>query len=133
MTDLLFVYGTLKRRSRHPMARRLAERARCVGPAALAARLYNLGRFPGITPPAGPDDWVQGDLYDLGDDPQTLHEMDVYEGVESPWPAFFDRQRARVRLPAGDEVEAWVYWFRGAVEESERIATGCYEVNCDPA
>jgi gamma-glutamylcyclotransferase (GGCT)/AIG2-like uncharacterized protein YtfP len=133
MTTLLFVYGTLRRRSRHPMARRLAELARHVGPAKIAARLYDLGRYPGLQEPRSPDDWVQGDVYDLGDEaPHTLSEMDAYENAESPQPAFFDRQQASVAFPNGTQGTVWVYWFRGAVREEHHIRSGSYENNCDP-
>lgn len=129
MSTLLFVYGTLRRRSRHPMARQLAQKARYLGTATIAGRLYDLGRYPGLLEPAAAGDRVHGDLYDLGDDPATLPAMDAYENAESPLPAFFDRQRASIRLDDGDECAAWVYWFRGPVREEQRIASGCYEQN----
>ncbi len=129
MTNLLFVYGTLRRRSRHPMARQLAERARLLGEATIAGRLYDLGRYPGLQEPQTPADIVHGDVYDLGDDPATLTEMDEYENIESPRPAFFDRQLARIRLDSGEEREAWVYWFRGPVRADQHIATGMYNKN----
>src|SRR5271156_5857568 len=97
MSSYLFVYGTLRRRSRHPMARRLAETARFVGAAKIAGRLYNLGRYPGLLEPTSPNDWVHGDVYDLGERAaQVLAEMDAYESAESPRPAFFERQLTKV-------------------------------------
>src|SRR5436190_22408873 len=97
MSNYLFVYGTLKRRSRHPMARRLAQSARHVGAAKIAGRLYNLGRFPGLQEPTAPDDWVLGDVYDLGENAeQTLRDMDAYENAESPPPAPYERLAAPV-------------------------------------
>ena len=133
MTNYLFVYGTLRRRSRHAMARRLAELAHFVGPAKIAGRLYDLGRYPGLQEPRLPEDWVQGDVYDLGEvSAQVLQEMDVYENAESPQPAFFDRQVAKV-IQDGHELSAWVYWFRGAVAQSQLIACGSYEKNCELA
>jgi gamma-glutamylcyclotransferase (GGCT)/AIG2-like uncharacterized protein YtfP len=134
MENLLFVYGTLRRRSRHPMARRLADAARHVGAAKIAGRLYDLGRFPGLKPPRTPEDWVQGDVYDLGDDAeQTLREMDAYENVDSAPPAPYDRQLTPVVRPDGQLVTVWVYWYRGEVKEAHFIASGSYEQNCDPA
>ena len=124
---LLFVYGTLRRTSRHPMARFLEARARFVGAAKLAARLYDLGRYPGITPPRDPGDWVYGDVYDLGDEPTTLAELDRYENAESPQPAYFDRQLVDVVVDDGARQTAWAWWFRGAVVEQRRIASGRYE------
>jgi gamma-glutamylcyclotransferase (GGCT)/AIG2-like uncharacterized protein YtfP len=128
MTTLLFVYGTLRRRSRHPMAHQLAQRARFVGAATIAGRLYDLGRYPGLREPELPADRVHGDVYDLGDEPDTLRELDAYENGESPLPAYFDRQLAPVRMAGGEERTAWVYWFRGPVREEQRIVSGEYEL-----
>ena len=61
---LLFVYGTLRRQSPHPMARYLARHARYVGTARVAGRLYDLGPYPGMLPAAEADDFVHGDLFD---------------------------------------------------------------------
>ena len=132
MTTYLFVYGTLLRRSRHPMARFLAERARYVGSAKVRGRLYDLGRYPGMLEPATESDWVHGDLYDLGEGTTTLAELDAYELAESPLPAYFDRQLAMAALPNGTSAPAWVWWYRGEVSETQRVAAGRYEQNCDP-
>lgn len=126
MSNYLFVYGTLRRNSRHPMARRLAAIARHVGAAQIAGRLYHLGRFPGLNKPRSAADWVQGDVYELGAHPEaTLAEMDAYENAESPPPTPYERQLAPVQL--GDrELAAWVYWYRGDVREEQFIASGCW-------
>jgi gamma-glutamylcyclotransferase (GGCT)/AIG2-like uncharacterized protein YtfP len=133
MSNYLFVYGTLRRRSRHPMAQRLAGSARHVGAAKIAGRLYDLGRFPGLKEPRSPHDWVHGDVYDLGDNSDiTLQEMDAYENAESPPPTPYQRQLASVLLADGHTITAWVYWYRGDVRQEQFIASGSYEENCDP-
>jgi gamma-glutamylcyclotransferase (GGCT)/AIG2-like uncharacterized protein YtfP len=131
MTTHLFVYGTLLRRSRHPMSGFLAARARYVGAAKVRGRLYDLGRYPGMLEPATDADWVHGDIYHLGDGTTTLAELDAYELAESPLPAYFERQLASATLANGTSVPAWVWWYRGEVSESQRIASGRYEQNCD--
>jgi gamma-glutamylcyclotransferase (GGCT)/AIG2-like uncharacterized protein YtfP len=128
----LFVYGTLLRRSRHPMARFLAERARHLGVAKVRGRLYDLGRYPGMCEPATDADWVHGDLYDLGEGTTTLAELDAYELAESPLPARFDRAVAEATRDDGTRMQAWVWWYRGDVEETQRIQSGRYEKNCEP-
>jgi gamma-glutamylcyclotransferase (GGCT)/AIG2-like uncharacterized protein YtfP len=134
MSRYLFVYGTLKRRSRHPMARRLAASARHVGAAIIAGRLYDLGRFPGLKEPLAPNDWVQGDVYDLGENAeQTLQDMDAYENAESPPPTPYERQLAIVVLAEGKEMTTWVYWYHGDVNEEQFIESGSFEQNCEPA
>ena len=133
MSTYLFVYGTLRRRSRHPMARRLAQAARHVGAAIVAGRLYDLGRFPGLQEPWSPGDWVEGDVYDLGENSErTLQEMDAYENAESPPPALYDRQLTAATLADGQVLNVWIYWYRGDVREVQFIASGSYEQNCDP-
>ncbi len=128
----LFVYGTLRRRSRHPMARFLAERARFVCETRIAGRLHDLGRYPGMQPPTQPDDWVQGDLYDLGDGTTTLAELDAYENSEAPTHTEYRRESATVLNHEGKAVATWVYWYGGEVDESMRIASGCWTKNCEP-
>jgi gamma-glutamylcyclotransferase (GGCT)/AIG2-like uncharacterized protein YtfP len=133
MTTYLFVYGTLRRRSRHPMAKHLAAAARHVGAATIAGRLYDLGRFPGLKAPQSRDDIVHGDVYDLGADAvRTLQEMDVYENAESPPPTPYEREIVTVELIDGQQVSAWVYWYRGPVDEQRYIVGGSFEFNCDP-
>ena len=125
-TRYLFVYGTLRRVSSHPMAQRLAEHARFAGAARAQGRLYDLGRYPGMTAAHGPDEWVHGDLYDLAGAAATLAELDAYEAIESPQPAFFERQAAAVTSDEGRPVQAWLYWWRGPVSEAQRIPSGDY-------
>jgi gamma-glutamylcyclotransferase (GGCT)/AIG2-like uncharacterized protein YtfP len=133
MSHYLFVYGTLRRRSRHPMARRLAGAARLIGTAKIAGRLYDLGRFPGLKEPRSSHEWVQGEVYDLGDNSErTLQEMDAYENAESPPPTPYERQLATVLLADGRTMKVWVYWYRGDVREEQFIASGSYEQNFDP-
>jgi gamma-glutamylcyclotransferase (GGCT)/AIG2-like uncharacterized protein YtfP len=133
MSNFLFVYGTLRRRSRHPMARRLEASARHVGAATIAGRLYDLGRFPGLKGPRSPDDWVQGDVYDLGENAKpTLREMDAYENAESPPTTPYERELAAALLDDGRTLMVWVYWYRGEVREEQLIASGSFEQNCDP-
>ncbi len=90
----------------------------------MPGRLYDLGRYPGMLEPRDPEDWVEGDMYYLGGDPDLLADLDAYENGESPQPAFFDRQMASAILSDGATVAAWVYWFRGAVDEGKRIVSG---------
>src|SRR5437773_747616 len=111
MTTHLFVYGTLLRRSRHPMAQMLAEQARHVGAGKVRGRLYDLGRFPGVVASNTDGEWVYGDVYDLGARGELLTQLDAYERLESPLPAYFDRAVAEITLEGGSVSSAWVYWY----------------------
>ena len=48
MSELLFVYGTLMRGSRHPMARELEAHATYLDDASYRGRLYRISTYPGI-------------------------------------------------------------------------------------
>lgn len=125
MTLHLFVYGTLRRGSPHPMAQFLAEHALYVAVGRIQGRLYNLGRFPGLRPSTDDADWVVGDLYELYNE-AIWAELDRYEDAESPQPGCFERGIAEIALENSKKTDAWVYWFRGEVREDQHIASGDY-------
>jgi gamma-glutamylcyclotransferase (GGCT)/AIG2-like uncharacterized protein YtfP len=125
MTHLLFVYGTLRPRCRHPMADFLARRGAYRGEAKVAGRLYDLGRYPAAVREQSAGDWVFGDLYAIDD--ATLAELDHYEAVESPGTSYFGRQLEDVTPSDGGSAQAWIYWFHGSLPpEATRIASGEY-------
>jgi gamma-glutamylcyclotransferase (GGCT)/AIG2-like uncharacterized protein YtfP len=112
------------------MARVLAQRAVYAGAAKVRGRLYDLGRYPGMLEPRTEDDWVHGDLYDLGEGTTTLAVMDAYELAESPLPATFERQVGEAVRGDGMRVAAWIYWYRGEVPDSQQIVSGRYDKDC---
>jgi len=118
----LFVYGTLRPGSGHPMAEFLRARSHLVGAARVRGQLFDLGRFPGMLPAETPDDWVTGELVDLHDVPATLSALDRYEDAEG----IFPRRMAAAMLEDGREVSAWVYWYAGSLQQAKRIASGDY-------
>ena len=107
------------------MARLLEERAVFVGAATAAGRLYDLGRFPGMVEADGPDQWVHGDLYEAPEE-ATIQELDRYENAGLARGMAYERKPAEVTLADGGCVEAWIYWYRGPVEEAQRIVSGDY-------
>ncbi len=138
MTDHLFVYGTLRRQSAHRMAKFLAESAEYVGEGTAVGLLYDLGRFPGmieVSSPHAPREEILtrsvrattvGDVYLLKDVDKTPGELDRYESAESPLPCLFERGQTEVTLTDGRIILAQIYWYRGEVNETQRIASGDY-------
>jgi gamma-glutamylcyclotransferase (GGCT)/AIG2-like uncharacterized protein YtfP len=121
-TCYLFVYGTLRPDADHPMARFLAARSRPLGPATVAGRLYDLGRYPALTEGG---ERVHGWLCELLDADATLPALDRYEGVATEGTAgLFERTRAPVTLATGEVVEAFVYFYRGPVSDQQRVPGG---------
>ena len=107
------------------MAHYLAERAVFLGAARVAGELYDLGRYPGLIERG--TEWVQGELFDLGADAAaTLAALDRYENADATQQALYERKVAKVICADGATAQAWVYWYRGAVQPEQRIASGSY-------
>lgn len=113
----LFVYGTLRRGSRNRFARLLESRACFVGNARTQGRLYDCGRYPGMTPSDAAGDRVRGEVFRLAESASLLAKLDAYEGP------LFARVPQRVYLSSGMRL-AWVYLYRGTLPDGGRIISG---------
>ncbi|MEC4749948.1 gamma-glutamylcyclotransferase [Methylomicrobium sp. Wu6] len=54
INHLLFVYGTLRRGSDHPIARHLADNAEWLGFGEFHGLLFDIGAYPGAVPSRDP-------------------------------------------------------------------------------
>ena len=128
MTERLFVYGTLRRGSRHPLAEQLAAKASYLGEARLNGRLYRITHYPGAVASSQPGEWVLGDVYVLLD-PGFLTALDRYEGCapSDAKPTQYLRQLQSVALSDGTAVEAWTYIYNWPVWKLDRIMSGRFE------
>jgi len=118
VTDLLFVYGTLMRG--FGLHRLLAERATLQGEGAIAARLVDLGAYPGAVP--DPHATATGEIYRISG-PDGFEALDSAEGPQ------YHREQTRVRMADGREVTAFVYWYRGPLDRSVPIPGGDYRAH----
>jgi gamma-glutamylcyclotransferase (GGCT)/AIG2-like uncharacterized protein YtfP len=120
MPDHLFVYGTLRAESAHPMAHRLRVGARHVGRGSAPGLLYDFGSWPGAYFGLEEKYRVIGSVFVLGPNPRLLTDLDKYEGVvptEEPreFPeseGLFHRIAIKVHLEKGGSVEAWAYGLK---------------------
>jgi gamma-glutamylcyclotransferase (GGCT)/AIG2-like uncharacterized protein YtfP len=126
----LFVYGTLMSGAQAELGTeqrlRLAAESDSLGPASLpAARLYDLGRYPGAVFSAVIDDIVHGEVVLLSDPQATLAWLDAYEGyVHGADDNEYDRVVREVRLAGGETFAAWVYLLLAVPEHGREIASG---------
>lgn len=124
-TNFLFIYGTLMSGSGHPMAARLRGESHLVGAASVPGRLYDFGRYPGAVPAAregGPR--VHGQVVRLLDPGRALPWLDVYEGVGEP--DGFARVIVAARLADGQNLDAWMYSYHGALACAKYLRSGRY-------
>ena len=117
----LFVYGTLRKGSSHPMAAFLARNSRFVAEGKKPGRLLDLGAYPGMVEAESPADWVQGGVFELTDPETTLAELDRYESCDGPNP-LYEKRKATVTLSMGDQVIAWYYHYSGQNIQSDAQA-----------
>lgn len=120
MNRLLFAYGTLQSRSRHPAAGRLRSVSRAIGPARAQGRLYHLGSYPALVLSDRPQDVVSGELIELFSVEDTLPWLDTYEG-----PAY-TRQIITVTQRDGATTSAWCYVYTDPVDEARWIHSGVW-------
>ena len=115
----LFVYGLLRSDVGGPMQAALARAARLVGRASWRGRLYRVAEFPGAVP-CDADEFVGGELYELGEDAATLlTQLDAYEEV----PDHYLRIHSAVECE-GREFQAWIYIWNRPTDGLERIESG---------
>ena len=125
----LFLYGSLLTgtpdRRLNKRLRRLLRHARA---AAIQARLYNLGRYPGIIASPSKADRVYGRVITV-DHPQLLRQLDRYEGYVAAEPAnseFIRTLMPTQLLPSRKRIACWVYIYHGDLSGKQRIVSGDY-------
>jgi len=101
----IFVYGTLRSESDHPMARRLSSQARHVGKGSVPGRLYDLGWYPAAMFDEGEKRLIIGDVFALKPGGRLLAELDAYEAGDPN----YARTPLEVKLAGGGTVTAWGY------------------------
>jgi gamma-glutamylcyclotransferase (GGCT)/AIG2-like uncharacterized protein YtfP len=109
MPDHLFVYGTLRAESLHPMAHRLRVAAKLIGRGSAPGLLYDFGEYPGAVLDQDAKYRVIGDVFQLRPNPRLLADLDKYEGFTGGDDDLFRRIAIEVRLDKGGTVEAWTY------------------------
>ncbi len=118
-SELVFVYGTLRRGGSNAFR---MDGAEFVGPATVRGVLYRISWYPGLV--LDGDGRVCGEVYRVG--PELLRALDDFEGLAAGEIEGSEYRRVRVEALAGDgeELEVWVYEWKGAFDENERIQSG---------
>jgi len=128
--QLLFVYGTLRRRCAHPQHAVLEGNGEFVGEGTIQAHLFYLGNYPGALLSADPSDRVFGEVYRLGAShaAEALQQLDKYEGIDEADPEApeYRREMVTVRLADGSMLDAWAYVLNREPQGCLRILSGDY-------
>ena len=126
MLEHLFVYGTLMSGAGHPMGARLGREGRLVGPALIAGRLFDLGRYPALIESGADDGHVHGEVYALSSPGESFRWLDAYEGIVPGCEAQSEYARVErtARLSNGRQITAWVYLYRAPLGGAAMIESG---------
>ncbi len=121
-SELVFVYGTLRRGASNAFRMEGAEFVAC---GEIAGMLFRVSWYPGLV--LGPDAGrVAGDLFRLS--PAKLRELDEYEGLAADEVEGSEYRRVRTAVLAldgsGRSWEAWVWEWTGPVDRDKIIASG---------
>ena len=128
--ELLFVYGTLRKDPKHKMYHALARYSAYVGHGRIRGELYDLGNYPGVFLKDQCGDTVVGEVYRLNAEQasEAWEVLDHYEGCsgDCPEPHEYQRQRVRVLLDDGNEVDAWAYILTSFPQAAVLVPGGDY-------
>jgi gamma-glutamylcyclotransferase (GGCT)/AIG2-like uncharacterized protein YtfP len=80
----LFVYGSLRSESPHPLAVKLRSQGLLLGRGSAPGILYDLGRYPAAMFGTEHKSRVIGEIFELPRDGRLLRELDHFEGTEEP-------------------------------------------------
>ena len=122
-TNLLFVYGTLRRGfAVHHHLRRMG--AQFVTTGEVQAELYNLGKFPGARKSTKPGKVLAGEFYRLPQAEKALKVLDHVEGFSAQMAekSLFQRATTEVVLPNGERRMAWIYWLNERASAKRRVS-----------
>ena len=126
-SNKLFVYGTLRRGL--ALHRHLSETSpRFLGMGSINARLYDLGEYPGAVKSREPNEFVEGEVYELTEPATQLRELDHLEEFdrENPRKSLFLRETVEVRMRAGQKITAWAYFLPKSPSRGRLVRRGDY-------
>jgi gamma-glutamylcyclotransferase (GGCT)/AIG2-like uncharacterized protein YtfP len=125
MTDMLFVYGTLRPDANCAMGQRarasLQRESQLVGSARTQGTLFNLGNYQALGTGSG---MIVGSLYQLKDPSNTLMWLDEYEGITNTSADEYERVLRTALSNDEQPVKAWVYVLKHTAESAQIIPSG---------
>lgn len=127
-TKLLFVYGTLRRDTDHPMSHLLQNHSTNQEKAFFNGTLYDVGSYPAAIRSVNKADKVYGELYELLAPDLIINDLDEYEGYypKRPKDSLYIRKKVLVHILDDGTRTAWTYLYNRSPNNLTRIPNGDY-------
>lgn len=124
-TELVFVYGTLRRGASNHFRMDGAEFA---GAGSIAGKIYFIDSHPEFVYPAlvcGGDERVVGELFQVKKT-RHLEDLDLFEGINprSPEADEYRRIKVEVKMDSGGSLLAWAWEWAGELRDSKALKGG---------
>jgi gamma-glutamylcyclotransferase (GGCT)/AIG2-like uncharacterized protein YtfP len=126
VTPYLFVYGTLRQGTGHPMSQYLSKNANLLGIGHTHGRLYRISWYPGAVVSAHPDERIVGELYELHQE-GVLKRLDQYEDYNPDRPEQSDFVRRLVTAYLAEDpapIQAWIYEYNRPITYCDWLVSG---------
>jgi gamma-glutamylcyclotransferase (GGCT)/AIG2-like uncharacterized protein YtfP len=127
MSDLLFVYGTLRKGHSNKMAAYLASHAEFLTHGWFQGRMYQISYYPGVIASDDEDERAYGEIYRLNDPETSLAILDAYEecSAQHTQPAEYKRITASIFAMDGNMFEqVWIYLYQWPITDKTLIKEG---------
>jgi gamma-glutamylcyclotransferase (GGCT)/AIG2-like uncharacterized protein YtfP len=126
VSDKVFFYGTLMAGFDRRRRAGIESRMHFVGHGWIEGALFDLGLFPAAIP--SPGGRIQGEVYEVDDDPSVMAKLDEIEGYRQSEPdtSLYTRVPTTVTLDSGAAEQAWVYFYNAPLGRADRIPSGDY-------
>jgi gamma-glutamylcyclotransferase (GGCT)/AIG2-like uncharacterized protein YtfP len=126
VSEKVFFYGTLMAGFDRRRRAGIDTRMRFLGRGWIEGALFDLGLFPAAIP--SPGGRIQGEAYEVDDDPAVMSKLDEIEGFRPSEPdtSLYTRVPIVVTLDSGTTEQAWVYFYNAPLGRAERISSGDY-------
>ncbi|MDP8567589.1 gamma-glutamylcyclotransferase family protein [Methylophilus aquaticus] len=127
MSDLLFVYGTLRKGNANKMSAYLSTHAQFLTHAWFQGLMFQISYYPGVIASEDVNDCVYGEVYKLNDPDSALAILDAYEecSAQHTQPAEYKRVIARIHAKDGTLFEqVWIYLYQWPINDKVLIKEG---------
>ncbi|WP_215226704.1 gamma-glutamylcyclotransferase family protein [Echinicola shivajiensis] len=128
--NLIFVYGTLLKKTKHAVPQLFHQKSAFVAEAFTYGKLFQESYYPGLVLPPSTQEKVYGQVFCISDTERVLGALDKYEEVGSSFPSPQEFKRTIItvyNLHASKPMKCWAYLFNLPTDSLRPIVSGKFK------